>query len=759
MHNRASHRFASEPADPGGWDAALDTGRYPGLRLAVLFAGMLLVLICVGWRLVHVQLYLPQRIARDFDRVTEEFEPIPSLNGRILAADGSVLAEDVEVIGLTAHYRWIEDPPNENWLKQQARSRLTPAERRDRKRVEAEMRRVADLHSSLWTRVAGLTGVPIEEINRRRAAIQAMVERMHRTVEARRQERFEQAQQERRRGQVSSETWWGTAWNQVVRALTTPPRREAQEPLVIQEELAYHPLLDEITLKMEAEIEAHPEWFPGLRTSLRTRRTYPHGEVAAHLIGSRTPIREEELAERKAKFPKGDPLDYQEGDWIGRTGLERYYERHLRGIRGLRRIEKNRRGEVVRTEVVRQPRDGRNLVLTLDLNLQRTAEALLDEALAGKLSEEETEAPLPQGGCIAVLDIRNGELIAGASAPRFDLNLLVASDRERFEALQADKRQPFFPRLTRMMLPPGSVFKPLSAAAFLQTGRFDPDARMMCQGYLDSPRSNRCFIFTHFGVGHGPTDLTLALAESCNVYFFSGARQLGPEPLYDWGQRFGFGRPTGIDLPGERGGNLPVPPSRRGANSTAKREPWYPADTLHYAIGQAALTVTPLQVVRMMAAIANGGELVTPRLARDAGPSFVASDSVAAVDSGALYWPEPQPIPDLSPSTLERIQEGLRQVVAHPRGTGYKTVRSKHVAIAGKTGTAEVAGREDHAWFAGYVPADRPRYAFVVVLEHAGSGGKTAGPVARALVEAMHAQGLLPGTEITRRTGGDSPAL
>jgi len=270
---------------------------------------------------------------------------------------------------------------------------------------------------------------------------------------------------------------------------------------------------------------------------------------------------------------------------------------------------------------------------------------------------------------------------------------------------------------------------------------------------LDQPDRYRCYIYRHYGVGHGDLNLSQAICRSCNVYFFQGARKIGPGSLVHWAERFGVGQPTGIDLPGEPSGNLPQPPASQRSSGIVEADfeeadrsdsPWYPGDTLGLAIGQSRLTVTPMQMARVMAAIANDGNLVTPHLVRGRGPMAQAKE----LPSQPIHPPEPRPIPGLTEGTLARIREGLEMVVAHHQGTGYDTVRLPEVKIAGKTGTAEVGGgRPDHAWFAGYVPADRPKFAFAVVLEHAGSGGKNAGPVARQAVETLLDLRLITGEE------------
>ena len=234
----------------------------------------------------------------------------------------------------------------------------------------------------------------------------------------------------------------------------------------------------------------------------------------------------------------------------------------------------------------------------------------------------------------------------------------------------------------------------------------------------------------------------------CLFHFQPTPEQFGPARLVDWGGRFGFGRPTGIDLPGESAGHLPSPNSEK--TEKAAETSWRTGDTESLAIGQGSLTATPLQVVRMMAAVANGGFLVTPHVARrlELPASDVLSDSandaIANTNAVAIHAPPPRPIPGLELSRLATVREGLRRVVDDPRGTGYANVRLEGIEIAGKTGTAETGGgRADHAWFAGYAPAELPRVAFVVVLEHAGSAGATAGPAARRLVEKLQELGYL----------------
>lgn len=760
-------RLSPTTSGSPGWDA----DRSPYLRLLWLFAVFAVPLLAILGRLADLQLRLQTNYISGFDVTTESFEDLPSTLGRLLAADGTVLAEDEPRYALQVHYRWIEDPPYKPWLKQQASRRLSAAERREPGRLEAEVQRVLALRESFWAAVAETAHRSPEEIQTARQKVQQRVESLHQRVEGRRsrQSAGEQTAAQGSDSAAGTADSTATLWTTLTERLRSaqqewlsPPSRDREGSLTLQEELDYHTIALNLDAEAAAEFEAQPERFPAVRVQVDYRRRYPQRDLAAHLVGHRTALRAEEVIARKEQYPDGDPLDYREGDLIGRSGLERSYDSQLHGIRGRRRLVKNRQGEIISRELVRAPRPGRDVVVTLDRFVQAQSEALLDRALqvttpAGNGTDDTAQvlsvANRPQGGVIVALDIQTGAVIALAAAPRFDANLLVHPDKETWEALRDDPRRPFFPRATEMALPPGSVFKALSALALVQSGGLEPDEPFYCRGYLDQPTKHRCLTFRHYGVGHGETRLGDALCRSCNVYFFTAARRAGPRPLIDWSRRFGIGQPTGIDLPNEEAGYLPAPD-----NNAANSRHWYPGDTLGLAIGQSSLMVTPLQMARLMAAIANGGALVTPHLVERSGDvsGNVSSGPMDHSLTGKVH--SARPLSGLDAATLRAVRDGLEMVVNDKRGTGYKTVRLAEVKIAGKTGTAEVGpGKADHAWFAGYVPADRPRIAFAVVLEHGGSGGKAAGPVARELVRTLLEAGLIHRPDALAKDIDDGP--
>ncbi len=754
MRNRIAHIYDDAQSwRTDGERQSLDTR--PKMRLLGLFAAMLLPFLAITGRLAYLQVVLGEQYIAQGEYLAKTVEPIPSRDGRILTSDGRVLAYDVQQFSVYVHYRWLEEPPNGRWLRSQAFSRLSRRERRDKEKLESAKQQVLADRETMWSRLATITKSDSAELSRRRSQIQKRVERIAESVERRRQAQrtsIEEIDATESLADIKHRSWSQRVWAMVVETLTTPPERGNADPIIVKEELDDHEIISGVTLDVAGDIESHSERYPGVRIEVSTRRAYPEGGMAAHVVGSRLNVHAEDIAHRQKQFPEGDPLDYREGDRIGKTGVERTYDTVIRGVRGRRQVFRNRQGEIIRTEDLRQPRVGDDIVLTLDYGLQRHTEELLDRAIRERweltnvqlTSFASEEAGKQAGGCIVAMDVRTGAILAAASAPRFDLESIINPNPETWAQLMNDPRRPFFPRPAHMTLPPGSVFKALTAIALLESGAVEPRQPFFCRGYLDNPDGHRCFIFRHHGVGHQNVTLKDALSRSCNVYFFDAARRLGPEPILTWAKRFGFGGPSGVDLPGEKAGHLPVPhddwEKLFRKNNSRRLQRWYPGDTLGLAIGQTRLTVTPIQVARMMAAIANDGQLVTPHVVRDIGTARFGDSDIDNRSRAQTAFP----IPGLSRGTLKVIREGLEQVVAHPRGTGHRTVRLKNIAIAGKTGTAEVgSAKGDHAWFAGYVPADKPRVAFCVVLEHAGSGGKFAGPVARELVRGMIERGIV----------------
>jgi len=698
-------------------------------RLRICLGGFLLLLAVVFGRAVQLEVTQGAAFRAEACQPLRRERRLPGVRGRILARDGTVLARDEEILALAVHYRYLQQPPDAGWLRREARTRLSPAERKDPQRVADEQAQVLAQRDDLARRLAELCGVSGEEWNRRAGRIQSRVERIAAAANRRQQT---DASQPDTPPQPPPGSFLGRIGRLLAEGLQAslddlPPPR-----ITVAEELDYHVMAEGLPLAVVAEIEGRPEHYPGVKVVQRTRRAYPDGPLAAHVLGHLGPVEADELR-------PGDDSGYHAEDLVGRMGVERQYESLLRGRRGVAVELTDHSGRILSSDRQREPGVGRDLVLTLDPQLQRAAETLLDSALERRAMQQ--PAAEPAGGAIVVIDVGSGAVRAAASAPRFDPNLFVQRERAELASLLSRPDHPLFDRTSKMAIPPGSVFKTLAAVALLEAGAVDPNELFLCRGYLHQPDRQRCAIYRRQGIGHGEVALTDALAQSCNVYFFHYCGRLGSEPLVDWAGRFGFGRPTGVDLPEEAAGLVPDAATIRDAEDGSRES----GEAQLLAIGQGPLQVTPLQVVRMMAAVANGGQLVTPHVLSRLGLPQRAEDASPGEDSDdPIQVPPSQPVAGLRPETLTAVREGLERVVSDPRGTAYGTVRLDSIAIAGKTGTAETGGdRGDHAWLAGYVPAERPKLAFVVVLEHAGDGATAAGPVARRLVLRMEQLGML----------------
>ncbi|HUY36655.1 MAG TPA: penicillin-binding transpeptidase domain-containing protein [Pirellulales bacterium] len=721
-------------------DEKFDGGDARG-RLGWLLAIIAALAAVVLARFVALECFYGAAYRAEAARPIERTLHVPGVRGRILARDGTVLAYDREMLSLAVEYRYLEQPPDPRWLEMLARRRLPRQQRRRREDVAAETLRARHDRDDLHRRLAQLCGRTLDDLRRRAAAIQGRVTQIAEQVNQRRQERF-MAEIDGRGAARPAES---RTWSQALNKILFPPAEETPPSLVaVVEQLDHHVVFQDVSLEVVAEVESHPELYPGVRIISERRRTYPAATLAAHVLGHLGSVGVDDLLAETHDEPRSRPVVYAAGDVVGRLGAERRFEPILHAAAGAEVERSDRGGRRLEIERLRAAGVGRDLVLTIEPALQRTAESLLDAALVRRFAARRDTptrcagAPA-SGGAIVVLDVENGAILASASAPRFDPNAF-SGDSEAVTAILSAPGNALFDRATRMALPPGSVFKALTAVALLETGGLTADEPFECQGYLHEPGAQRCGIFRQFGMGHGEVTLVDALARSCNVYFFHHAGEMGPGPLVAWAARFGFGRPTGVDLPDEAAGSLPCPGSRLDAGGPA----WRIRDTQALAIGQGELTATPLQVARLMAAIANGGRLVTPHVAARVGlPESAAEtfddDRLAAL----LTIAAPREIEGLSAATLEIVRDGLAQVVAASDGTAHHTAFLETIAIAGKTGTAETGAGDDHAWFAGYAPAESPRIAFVVVLEHTGNGGEAAGPVVKRLVMRLEELGCL----------------
>lgn len=483
-----------------------------------------------------------------------------------------------------------------------------------------------------------------------------------------------------------------------------------------------------------ATFAVHRHQFPGVEINARLRRVYPNGPLAAHLLGYVGRINSQDLS-------KIDPNNYAGLDYIGKDGVEKAYEALLRGRPGYKQVEINSHGRIIRDLESVPAVPGENLTLSIDLDLQRVAEAAIGN----------------QQGAVVAMDPQTGEVLALASLPGFDPNWFVDGiSQGLWKSLQEDPYKPMTNRFLRGLFPPGSTLKPFVAAAGLKAGVITPEQTVYCPGFFRLPgKSHKYYCWKR--TGHGSEDVRTAIAQSCDVYFYTTAMNLGIQLMHDELSFFGFGEKTGIDLFGEKAGVLPSPDWKK----QRFKQIWYPGETVIAGIGQGYVLTTPLQLARATAIVANGGVPVHPRV------GLYSTDSVSGRRQ-SLLAPRGTPIP-FSARELSVVREGMRLVV-----TGGTATNINHgpVSIAGKTGTAQVARVQrdasggalnssqehlrDHALFIAYAPAEAPRIAVAVIVEHGAHGNTAAAPVARAVIDAYLAPQATP--VLTAATASGQPA-
>lgn len=475
---------------------------------------------------------------------------------------------------------------------------------------------------------------------------------------------------------------------------------------VIRERLARRQPLRPVVVKADADLdavaalEARKLELPEVSVEVVPLRSYPLAAAAAHALGRVGEITERQLQLKEFR-------DLAPGALVGQAGVESRYNRELMGRDGFRRVIVNSRGLEVSEAERRPPEDGPSLTLSLDASLQ----VAMERAFEGR------------AGSGVALDPETGEILAMTSTPAYDPNEFTTGiDHSLWASLARSPETPLMNRVIQGVYAPGSTFKLVAATAALEEGVITPSTTFFCPGYLAV--YNTVFRCNTAG-GHGVVDLRRAIALSCNVYFYQVGIRLEIERLSKWARLMGLGTPTGVDLPAESSGLMPSPEWKLRALKT----PWYAGETVSVAIGQGQVNATPLQMARVAAFVANGGRLVRPHLVREAAGRPLPS-------------PAPQPV-GVREETIAAVREGMRAVVAE--GTGWRA-RLSSVEVCGKTGSAQVVASSTlerspdaqellpHGWFVAFAPADRPRIALAVLVEHGGSGGVAAAPVARQIL-------------------------
>ena len=438
-------------------------------------------------------------------------------------------------------------------------------------------------------------------------------------------------------------------------------------------------------------LEEKKQELPGVLVLPRTLRWYIYGERTSHLIGYLSLINKEELERLRDYGYSGDDL-------VGRSGIERAYDKYLKGEDGGTQLEVDATGKLVKILGNKNQKKGTDITLTVDAKLQAYASDCLEGVK----------------GSVVIMDPRNGEILTMASSPSFDSNIFVERGKgEQVVDYMKSASHPMLNRAVNGQYPPGSIFKIIMSDAGLETNAITEHTTFVCPGKFFLGRAEfDCWK----AEGHGPQDLRDAITHSCNVYFYNLGHKLGPDVISEYAQKFGLGKPTGIDIGGESSGLVPSPAWKK-----AKRgQSWYEGETINYAIGQGDLLVTPLQMVEVVSTFATEGSAPRPHILKKVG-------------SSGVQVPRPVTIP-VSKAAIETIKSAMVNVVASDTGTGQRA-RIEGIKVAAKTGTAQTPNGEPHAWFLGFAPADDPKIAFVVMVEHGGHGGVTAADIAKKMLD------------------------
>lgn len=440
-------------------------------------------------------------------------------------------------------------------------------------------------------------------------------------------------------------------------------------------------LLPNLTLAQMASLVSAPGFPRQLFPVPVWRRVYPAGPLVAHVLGYVGEITRQELE----KYSEGD---YRGGDFVGKSGVEEFYEKALRGIPGEEALEVDAKGRKIKRVDFHEPERGEDLQLALDLGAQKLAL----ELMAGRT------------GAVFAMDVENGNVKVLLSSPGFDANPFAwGISSTEWNSLTRNPARPMLNRVIAGTYPPASTFKVVPAFAALAEGNINRRTTFICTGGM---RVGNRFFRCWKRDGHGSENVVRGLRDSCDVFFYQTGLRTGIDNLVKWGAIFGVGVPTGIDLPGEARGNIAGPAWKM----ERLRERWYPGDTANYSIGQGFLLLTPIQLARIYAAIANGGNLVAPRLLK------------GETKTTSMKLPE---------GPLSIVREGIEEVVL--RGTG-RRAGQYGVSVAGKTGTAQNPHGEDHAWFVGYAPVEDPRFVAVALVEGGLHGSSAAGPIVGELL-------------------------
>ncbi len=489
---------------------------------------------------------------------------------------------------------------------------------------------------------------------------------------------------------------------------------------VQQEALRPRVIAVDVPMEAVAQIAERQTDFPWAIVEEIAVREYPNGTMAAHLLGYTGAISEEQYEESDVY------AGYERGDVVGKSGVERQYEGLLQGDKGWRRIEVNASGRSQGVVSEQAPRPGNDIRLTIDAGVQAVTEEQIDWAIAEAQRQGYTSA---RAGAAVVIDIETGEILASTSRPTFDpAAFLGGISTAEWEALNAKTSEyPLNDRAVMAAYPPASTFKVITAISGMQAGITSENTTYVCTGrWTDMGKQwpKWCWKRT----GHGTVSLRGGIKHSCDTVFYEIGYELYKrelEELQATSRLFGLGSKTGIDLPGESAGRVPDAAWKKRYNENyPEYQMWLPGDTVNMAIGQGDMLTTPLQMALVYAGLANDGDVMKPHVLKD----------VLGSDGEAIRTIEPEVLRStgVSADVLGVVERGLVDVTES--GTAKAAFAGFGPTVAGKTGTAQVKGKDDYAWFCAYAPAEEPRYAVAIVIEQGGGGGAVGAPATRNIL-------------------------
>ena len=482
-------------------------------------------------------------------------------------------------------------------------------------------------------------------------------------------------------------------------------------------------IASDVSKEVVAQISERNSEFPGISISENPTRSYTSGSLAAHILGYTGKINEDEYNEKKDT--------YDRNDIIGRTGIEYLFEEYLKGEDGEKQVDMSVDGTVTGEYISKNAIAGSDVVLTIDSNLQQTAETALDNCINKIRNGGFSETYDATGGAAVVMNVNTGEVLAAASNPTYEPEWFVGGiSSDRWNSLVNNEAKPLLNKTIQATYEPGSIFKMVTAIAGLETGAITTKERINDTGiYRIGNQQYKCWYYSSYNRGHGYLNVTQALQKSCNYFFYETGLRMGIDNLSKYALHFGLGKKTGIELPSESAGSVASRETKQNSNRADKN--WYQGDTAISSIGQGDNNYTPMQIARYISAIANGGTVIDPTIIKtilNPDGTEVSKEEIRNYTNEVLGIDTTDDGIQISQESMNVAREGMRMAASEAGGTAYNVFRNFKVEVAGKTGSAEAGPNNEtvHAWFVCFAPYENPEVAVVVMIENGGHGNYAA---------------------------------